>query len=158
MELLGGYVSGGGQIIDPDTDWIGTGIFAWPLPQSFTITSPFGYRQDPFTGEMSYHGGTDIAAPQGTPILAAADGTVTVANGTDPWGGSYGYHVKLDHGGGMETLYAHCLAIAVTAGQQVQQGEVIGYVGSTGNSTGKHLHFEVREKGQKINPTNYFQK
>ena len=158
MELLGGYVSGGGQIIDPDTDWIGTGIFAWPLPQSFTITSPFGYRQDPFTGEMSYHGGTDIAAPQGTPILAAADGNVTVANGTDPWGGSYGYHVKLDHGGGMETLYAHCLAIAVTAGQRVRQGEVIGYVGSTGNSTGKHLHFEVREKGQKINPTNYFQK
>lgn len=158
MELLGGYVSGGGQIIDPDTDWIGTGIFAWPLPQSFTITSPFGYRQDPFTGEWSYHNGTDIAAPQGTPILAAADGNVTVANGTDPWGGSYGYHVKLDHGGGMETLYAHCLAIAVTAGQQVQQGEVIGYVGSTGNSTGKHLHFEVREKGQKINPTNYFQK
>ena len=157
MELLGGYVSGG-QIIDPDTDWIGTGIFAWPLPQSFTITSPFGYRQDPFTGEMSYHGGTDIAAPQGTPILAAADGNVTVANGTDPWGGSYGYHVKLDHGGGMETLYAHCLAIAVTAGQRVRQGEVIGYVGSTGNSTGKHLHFEVREKGQKINPTNYFQK
>ena len=158
MELLGGYVSGGGQIVDPDTDWIGTGIFAWPLPQSFTITSPFGYRQDPFTGEMSYHGGTDIAAPQGTPILAAADGNVTVANGTDPWGGSYGYHVKLDHGGGMETLYAHCLAIAVTAGQRVRQGEVIGYVGSTGNSTGKHLHFEVREKGQKINPTNYFQK
>ncbi|MBS6234980.1 MAG: M23 family metallopeptidase [Clostridiales bacterium] len=150
MELLGGYVSGGGQIIDPDTDWVGTGIFAWPLPQSFTITSPFGYRQDPFTGEMSYHGGTDIAAPQGTPILAAADGTVTVANGTDPWGGSYGYHVKIDHGGGMETLYAHCSAIAVTVGQRVRQREVIGYVGSTGNSTGNHLHFEVWANGQRI--------
>lgn len=156
MELLGGYVSGGGQIITPDSDWVGTDIFAWPLPQSFTITSPFGYRQDPFTGEMSYHGGTDIAAPQGTPILAAADGTVTVANGTDPWGGSYGYHVKIDHGGGMETLYAHCSAIAVTAGQPVQQGEVIGYVGSTGNSTGDHLHFEVWENGQKVNALNYF--
>ena len=68
MELLGGYVSGG-EIIDPDTDWVGTGIFAWPLPQSFTITSNFGYRKDPFTGEMSYHGGTDIAAPQGTLCL-----------------------------------------------------------------------------------------
>ena len=156
MELLGGYVSGGGQIITPGSDWVGTGIFAWPLPQSFTITSPFGYRQDPFTGEMSYHGGTDIAAPQGTPILAAADGTVTVANGTDPWGGSYGYHVKLDHGGGMETLYAHCLAIAVTAGRQVRQGEVIGYVGSTGNSTGTHLHFEVWENGKRKNAMSYF--
>ena len=148
MELLGGYVSGGGQIIDPDTDWVGTGIFAWPLPQSFTITSPFGYRQDPFTGEWSYHNGTDIAAPQGTPILAAADGTVTIANGTDPWGGSYGYYIKLDHGEGIETLYAHCSAIAVTAGQQVQQGEVIGYVGNTGNSTGNHLHFEIWMNGE----------
>ena len=156
MELLGGYVSGGGQIIDPDTDWVGTGIFAWPLPQSFTITSSFGYRQDPFTGEMSYHGGTDIAAPQGTPILAAADGTVTVANGTDPWGGSYGYHVKLDHGGGMETLYAHCLAIAVTAGQQVRQGEVIGLAGTTGNSTGNHLHFEVWTNGQRTDAMGCF--
>lgn len=156
IDLLGGYVSGGGQIITPGSDWVGTGIFAWPLPQSFTITSPFGYRQDPFTGEMSYHGGTDIAAPQGTPILAAADGTVTVANGTDPWGGSYGYHVKLDHGGGMETLYAHCLAIAVTAGRQVRQGEVIGYVGSTGNSTGMHLHFEVWENGKRKNAMSYF--
>ena len=147
MTLLGGYVSGGGQIIDPDTDWIGTGIFAWPLPRNFTITSNFGYRQDPFTGELTYHNGTDIAAPQGTPILAAADGTVTIANGIDPWGGSYGYHVKIDHGGGMETLYAHCSAIAVTVGQQVRQGEVIGFVGNTGNSTGNHLHFEVWENG-----------
>ena len=156
MELLGGYVSGGGQIIDPDSDWVGTGIFAWPLPQSFTITSPFGYRQDPFTGKMSYHGGTDIAAPQGTPILAAADGTVTIANGIDPWGGGYGYHVKIDHGGGMETLYAHCSAIAATAAQQVRQGEVIGHVGSTGNSTGNHLHFEVRVAGQQMDAMKYF--
>lgn len=157
MELLGGYVSGGGQIITPDSDWVGTDIFAWPLPQSFTITSPFGYRQDPFTGEWSYHSGTDIAAPQGTPILAAADGTVTIANGTDPWGGSYGYHVKIDHGGGMETLYAHCSAIAVTAGQQVRQGEVIGLVGTTGSSTGNHLHFEVWMNGQRTDALNYFQ-
>ena len=72
MELLGGYVSGGGQIIDPDTDWTGTGIFAWPLPQSFTITSNFGYRQDPFTGKLTYHNGTDIAAPQHAILAAAA--------------------------------------------------------------------------------------
>ena len=156
MELLGGYVSGGGQIIAPDADWAGTGIFAWPLPQSFTITSNFGYRQNPFTGEVTYHNGTDIAAPQGTSILAAADGTVTIANGTDPWGGSYGYHVKIDHGSGMETLYAHCSAIAVTAGQQVRQGEIIGYVGSTGNSTGNHLHFEVWENGKRKNALDYY--
>lgn len=156
MELLGGYVNGGGQIINPDTNWTGTGIFAWPLPQSFTITSNFGYRQDPFTGELTYHNGTDIAAPQGTPVLAAASGTVTIANGTDPWGGSYGYHVKIDHGAGMETLYAHCSAIAVTAGQQVQQGEVIGYVGSTGNSTGNHLHFEVWVNGQRTDAMAYY--
>lgn len=158
MTLLGGYVSGGGQIITPDSDWAGTGIFAWPLPRSFTITSNFGYRQDPFTGELTYHNGTDIAAPQGTPILAAADGTVTIANGTDPWGGSYGYHVKIDHGGGMETLYAHCSAIAVTVGQQVRQGEVIGFVGSTGNSTGNHLHFEVWENGQRVDAMSCFKR
>ena len=121
-----------------------------------TITSNFGYRQDPFTGKLTYHNGTDIAAPQGTPILAAASGTVTIANGTDPWGGSYGYHVKIDHGRGLETLYAHCSAISVTAGQQVQQGEVIGYVGSTGNSTGNHLHFEVWENRRRTNAMEYY--
>ena len=83
--LLGGFTHGGGMI-GSDADWVGTGIFAWPLPQSFTITSQFGYRTDPFTGEISYHSGTDIAAPYGTPVLAAAGGTVTVANATDPWG------------------------------------------------------------------------
>ena len=149
MTLLGGYVNSGGQIIEPNTDWVGTGIFAWPLPQSFTITSPFGYRKDPFTGEVTYHSGTDIAAPAGTPILAAAAGMVTIANGTDPWGGSYGYYIKLGHGAGIETLYAHCSAIAVTANQQVRQGEVIGYVGTTGNSTGNHLHFEVWINGER---------
>ena len=153
--LLGGFTHGGGMI-GSDADWVGTGIFAWPLPQSFTITSNFGYRQDPFTGKLTYHNGTDIAAPQGTPILAAASGTVTIANGTDPWGGSYGYHVKIDHGRGLETLYAHCSAISVTAGQQVQQGEVIGYVGSTGNSTGNHLHFEVWENRRRTNAMEYY--
>ena len=81
---------------------------------------------------------------------------MTVANGADPWGGSYGYYVKIDHGGGMETLYAHCSAIAVTASQRVRQREVIGYVGSTGNSTGNHLHFEVWENGKRKNAMSYF--
>lgn len=145
-ELLGGFVSSGGEIIDPNTDWEGTGIFQWPLPQSYTITSWFGYREDPFTGEISYHSGTDIGAPGGTPILAAADGTVTIANAIDSWGGGYGYHIKVNHNDTFDTLYAHCSSICVTVGQKVKQGEVIGYVGTTGNSTGNHLHFEVWQK------------
>ena len=153
--LLGGFVSGGGQILAPDGP-AGTGVFSWPLPIGGTVTSRFGYRQDPFTGELSYHSGTDIAAPEGTPILAAADGTVSTANATDPWGGSYGYHVILDHGGGLQSLYAHCSAICVVPGQTVQQGEVIGYVGSTGQSTGNHLHFEVRVNGERVDAMGYF--
>ena len=155
-ELLGGFVGGRGEIMDPNTDWEGIGIFQWPLPQSYTITSLFGYREDPFTGEITYHGGTDIAAPGGTPILAAADGTVSIANGTDSWGGSYGYHVKIGHADSFETLYAHCSSICVTEGQQVKQGEVIAYVGTTGSSTGNHLHFEVRQDGERVNALGFF--
>lgn len=155
-ELLGGFVGGGGEIMDPNTDWEGIGIFQWPLPQSYTITSLFGYREDPFTGEITYHGGTDIAAPGGTPILAAADGTVSIANGTDSWGGSYGYHVKIGHADSFETLYAHCSSICVTEGQQVKQGEVIAYVGTTGSSTGNHLHFEVRQNGERMDALRFF--
>lgn len=155
-QLLGGLVTGGGQIITPDTDWVPIGALAWPLPQTFSISSPFGYREDPFTGEIEYHNGTDIAAPNGTQILAAAAGTVTIANGIDSWGGSYGYHIKIDHGNGLETLYAHCSAICVTPGQQVQQGEVIGFVGSTGNSTGNHLHFEVWVSGERTDAMSFF--
>ena len=148
-ELLGGFLSGGGEILAPAGAWQSTGPLQWPLPITGSITSPFGYRTDPITGEVSYHSGTDIAAPAGTPILAAADGTVIVANGVDSWGGSYGYYVKLDHGGGLQTLYAHCQTICVTAGQQVQAGQVIGYVGHTGRATGDHLHFEIVENGQR---------
>ena len=147
---------GGGEIITPDSDWIGTGIFQWPLPETGTITSYFGNRVNPITGEPDYHTGTDISVAAGTPILAAADGVVSIANGTDSWGDSYGYYVKLDHGEGLETLYAHCSSICVTAGQEVAQGEVIAYVGSTGNSTGNHLHFEVRVDGTRVDALDYF--
>ena len=155
-ELLGGYTSGGGQIVNPNTDWVGTSIFQWPLPQSYTITSWFGYREDPFTGEISYHSGTDIGAPGGTPILAAADGTVTIANAIDSWGGGYGYHIKVKHNDTYDTLYAHCSSICVTVGQEVKQGEVIGYVGTTGNSTGNHLHFEVWQNGERTDALGFF--
>lgn len=145
-DLLGGFAMGelGGEILTPGSDTtLGGGALQWPLPVAGTITSPQGYRTDPITGETSYHSGTDIAVPEGTPILAAADGTVTITNALDSWGGSYGYHVKLDHGGGLTTLYAHCSSICVTAGQQVKAGQVIAYVGHTGRATGPHLHFEV---------------
>ena len=142
-ELLGGFAPGEGEVMAPDGTRVPTGTLQWPLPVAGTITSQFGHRVDPITGEVSSHTGTDIACAEGTPILAAADGTVTVANGLDSWGGSYGYYIQTDHGGGLETLYAHCSSICVTTGQQVQTGQVIGYVGHTGRATGNHLHLEV---------------
>ena len=142
-ELLGGFAPGEGEVMAPDGTRVPTGTLQWPLPVAGTITSQFGHRVDPITGEVSSHTGTDIACAEGTPILAAADGTVTVANGLDSWGGSYGYYIQIDHGGGLETLYAHCSSICVTTGQQVQTGQVIGYVGHTGRATGNHLHLEV---------------
>ena len=140
----------------PETSRVGTGIFEWPLPQNFTITSPYGYRENPFTGEISYHSGVDIAALEATTILAAADGIVTIANGSDAWGEGYGYYVTIQHNETYETLYAHCLAVFVTVGQEVQQGEVIALVGSTGYSTGSHLHFEVREDGIEVGIMKFF--
>ena len=151
-------LTNGGKPIIPDTSWEGTGIFQWPLPRDYTITSPFGYREDPITGQISFHSGTDIAAPEATPILAAADGIVVDANAIDPWGESYGYYVKIQHDETYETLYAHCLTVFVMDGQEVQQGEVIALVGSTGNSTGNHLHFEVREDGMEIDAMEFFEK
>ena len=155
-ELLGGFEQGGGEVMSPDGTRIPTGTLQWPLPVAGTITSQFGHRVDPITGEVSSHTGTDIACAEGTPILAAANGTVTVANGLDSWGGSYGYYIQIDHGGGLETLYAHCSSICVTTGQQVQAGEVIGYVGHTGRVTGNHLHLEVRIDGNRADVLRYF--
>ena len=155
-ELLGGFAQGGGELMNPDSTRTPTGTLQWPLPVAGTITSQFGHRVDPITGEVSSHTGTDIACAEGTPILAAADGVVTVANGLDSWGGSYGYYIQIDHGGGLETLYAHCSSICVTTGQQVQAGEVIGYVGHTGRATGNHLHFEVHINGVRRDAETYF--
>ena len=155
-ELLGGFEQGRGEVMSPDGTRTPTGNLQWPLPVAGTITSQFGHRVDPITGEVSSHTGTDIACAEGTPILAAADGTITAANGLDSWGGSYGYYIQIDHGGGLETLYAHCSSICVTTGQQVQAGEVIGYVGHTGRVTGNHLHLEVRIDGNRADVLRYF--
>ena len=155
-ELLGGFAQGGGELMNPDSTRTPTGTLQWPLPVAGTITSQFGHRVDPITGEVSSHTGTDIACAEGTPILAAADGTVTVANSLDSWGGSYGYYIQIDHGGGLETLYAHCSSICATTDQQVQAGQVIGYVGHTGRATGSHLHLEVHVNGSRTDAMRYF--
>ena len=155
-ELLGGFAQGGGELMNPDSTRIPTGTLQWPLPVAGTITSQFGHRVDPITGEVSSHTGTDIACAEGTPILAATDGTVIVANGLDSCGGSYGYYIQIDHGGGLETLYAHCSSICVATSQQVQAGQVIGYVGHTGRVTGSHLHLEVRIDGNRADAMQYF--
>ena len=155
-ELLGGFAQGGGELMSPDSTRTPTGTLQWPLPVAGTITSQFGHRVDPITGEVSSHTGTDIACAEGTPILAAADGVITVANGLDSWGGSYGYYIQINHGSGLETLYAHCSSICVTTGQQVQAGQIIGYVGHTGRATGSHLHLEVHVNGSRADAMSYF--
>jgi len=114
-------------------------------PTSGTITSRFGYRAE------GYHKGLDIAAPTGTQIAAVSAGTVTFAG----WQGDYGNLIIISHGGGIETYYAHCSALNVTEGEQVGQGELIGFVGSTGYSTGSHLHLEIRVNGTPQDPQNY---
>jgi murein DD-endopeptidase MepM/ murein hydrolase activator NlpD len=125
------------------------GALAWPV--SGTITSPFGYRQNPFGGGMEFHQGLDIAAPMGTTVQAASGGTVISAG----WYGGYGNYILIDHGGGMATGYGHLSQIFVSAGQPVQKGQAIGAVGSTGMSTGPHLHFEVRIAGKPTDPAAY---
>lgn len=132
--------------------FVGTGIFAWPLTVDGTITSYFGTRADPITGEVSTHGGTDIAAPQGTPILAAAEGTVVAAT----WHNGYGYYVKIKHNNTYSTLYGHCSELHVSAGQKVKQGQLIAKVGSTGYSTGPHLHYEVIQNGVRVDALRYY--
>ena len=121
-----------------------------PLATGST-SSGYGNRTHPVLGGTRSHKGIDLAAPTGTPIYATADGTV----GKAEWFSSYGMFVSLDHGGDLETRYAHMSRIAVAAGERVKKGDVIGYVGSTGRSTGPHLHYEVRVAGQAVNPVPY---
>lgn len=117
-------------------------------PVSGRITSPFGMRFHPILHAYRKHTGTDIAAPTGTPIKAAAGGVVILAR----YFGAYGNAVVIDHGGGLATMYGHCSRFAVRYGQKVKQGQTIGYVGSTGLSTGPHVHFEVQRNGVPVHP------
>ena len=129
-----------------------TGTYIWPLP-GYSPGSAYGWRIHPIWGDMRFHAGEDIGAPSGTPILAADSGVATVIPNN---GNGYGNYIMINHGGGRVTLYAHMSAFAVSNGATVTQGQVIGYVGSTGNSTGPHLHFEVRVNGATTDPKSYF--
>ena len=130
----------------------GTGSYGWPLPSGYrTITSPYGMRMHPTKHVYKMHTGIDISAPGGTSIYAADSGTVILAR----YYGSYGNCVIIDHGNNVVTLYGHMSRLGVSAGQSVSRGQTIGYVGSTGASTGNHLHFEVRVGGSCVSPWGY---
>ena len=145
---------GGGGIGGTDPPFIGADGFCSPVGENWRekVTSEFGYRKDPFTGKTKGHSGMDIAVPTGTSVRAALPGTVTVSKYN---AGGYGYYVMIDHGGGLATLYGHCSQLLARVGQTVEAGDVIALSGSTGRSTGPHLHFEVRINGERTNPRSY---
>lgn len=125
---------------------------SWGKPCSWVkLTSPYGYRIHPTTGQYKFHNGVDLANSQGTPIRATRSGKVTVAT----YGGTYGYYVTINHGDGYSSLYAHMTHYVVSKGDTVSKGQVIGYMGSTGRSTGPHLHFSIFYNGSSVNPMNY---
>ncbi len=128
------------------------GTMGWPVPSSHRVSSPFGGRVNPISGRSEMHTGIDIPAPGGTPINASASGKVIYAQWNS---GGYGNMIAIDHGGGIATYYCHCSSISVNVGQTVSRGQLIGRVGSTGYSTGNHLHFEVRVNGVARNPLSY---
>ena len=140
----------GKQVIWVNADGVGgQGSAGVQMPVHGRVTSGFGERFHPILGYQRFHAGLDLAAAYGTPIVAAADGRVVSAG----WRGGYGQAVSVAHGGGVQTLYGHMSRIAAYGGELVHRGQVIGYVGSTGLSTGPHLHFEVTRNGRPVNPT-----
>ena len=137
-------------------DAMDNGVISIPSIQpiaNYTFTSAFGVRSDPFRGYAAMHAGVDLASPTGTPIYATADGIVDRAE----WFGGYGNMVEIDHGKGIATRYGHMSRIAAHPGERIKRGELIGYVGSTGRSTGSHLHYEVRIDGHAVNPIPFLQ-
>lgn len=129
----------------------GGGAFVWPAPSYTRISDDYGYRTHPILGIQQFHSGVDMAAPSGSSILAAADGTVVAAT----YNATMGNYVMIDHGNGLYTIYMHASALYVSSGQSVSAGSTIAAVGSTGRSTGAHLHFSVRQNGSYVSPWNY---
>ena len=128
------------------------GGISWKIPINYTaFTSPYGWRIHPIYGTKKFHYGVDLAAPTGTPIYATRSGTVDTAS----YNGSAGYYVQINHGDGFRSIYMHMTHYVVSSGQHVSQGQVIGYCGSTGGSTGPHLHFGISYNGSYVNPANY---
>lgn len=119
--------------------------------EAMRFSSQYGYRTDPFQGRRKNHKGLDIPGPIGTPIYATADGTI----GRAQWVSGYGKYVEVEHGNAIQTRYGHMSALNVVSGQRVRQGEIIGFMGSTGRSTGSHLHYEVRIAGEPVNPMSF---
>ena len=149
----GGGNSGGGNSGGGGGSTVGTGNLVWPSYCTY-ITSRQGPRTHPITGEYKNHGGTDIGASYGSAIYAADSGTVVASS--DGWNGGWGNYVMIDHGNGMQTLYAHMSSRACSVGQSVSRGQTIGYVGSSGMSTGAHLHFEMYINGGRVDPQTYY--
>ena len=149
-----GAAGGGSGFAGSDVPFIGADGFCSPIGENWrnVVTSEFGYRRDPFTGERKGHSGMDLAVPTGTSVRAALPGTVTVSTYNQ---GGYGYYVMIDHGNGLSTLYGHNSQLLARVGQTVEAGDVIALSGSTGRSTGPHLHFEVRINGERTNPRSY---
>ena len=152
-------VAGGSEnwIPGADVPFIGADGFCSPIGSGWErrVTSEFGNRVDPITGKRKGHGGMDLAVPTGTPIRAALGGTVLVSKYN---AGGYGYYVMIDHGNGLATLYGHCSKLLAKVGQTVEAGDIIALSGSTGRSTGPHLHLEVRVNGERANPRAYLPK
>ncbi len=138
----------GKEVIWVNGDGVGGNSAGMRMPVSGHVTSGFGSRFHPILGYQRFHAGLDLAAPMGSPIVAAADGRVVTAG----WHGGYGRLVAIAHAGGVETMYGHMSRIAAAAGSYVRQGQIIGYVGSSGLSTGPHLHYEVLKNGRPVNP------
>ncbi len=147
--------SSGGSSSSGSQTTVSASGFLWPIASSHRVTSPFGWRTHPITGRQNLHGGIDIAAPNGTPIMASKAGVVVISQ----YGSSYGNYVVISHPDGTRTLYAHMSQRNVSAGDTVSQGQTVGLVGSTGSSTGNHLHFETwtgSSSSSRVNPMQFF--